>query len=400
MTVVTGPLGAIGPAPLDGTLTARVARYRSGDGTLLVPRVDSFPITKGAVEADLAPGPAVLTIEAGDGTKRSFDVVIPEDGPVSVADLVEATYSWTPEQISVFERLRDETVAAAQLAQDLMDGYVDGGEGSTNAALLSGVLTDRVDVSAGLVTVDDDTRSVAEIASEVDQKAHVGHGHPMGHIGGLVDALAGKSDAGHVHDWDSVAGKPSVFPPSPHSHAKSDIDGLDIALASKADLDGAGRLPSSQLPALAIVEFLGEVDGEAAMLTLEGERGDWCVRQDTGTQWVVVAEPSSVAGSWREMVAPPSPVQSVAGRIGAVVLSKADVGLAQVDNTSDADKPVSTATAQALAGKADVGHTHTAAEVGAVAGDGTIATIVRLSQAAYDALPERDQFTMYVIGGA
>lgn len=399
MTVITGPLGAIGPAPLDGTLTARVARYRSGDGTLLVPRVDSFPIAKGVVEAALAPGPAVLTIEAGDGTKRSFDVVIPKDGPVSVADLVEATYSWTPEQVSVFERLRDETVAAAAEVREIVDGYT-GGEGGSDAALLSGVLTDLVDVSAGLVTVDGDTRSVAEIASEVDQKAHVGHGHPMGHIGGLADALAAKADVGHVHDWDSVAGKPVAFPATAHTHPKSEVDGLDTALAAKADLDGSGRLPASQLPALAIVEFLGEVDGEAAMLTLSGERGDWCVRQDTGTQWVVVAEPSTSASSWREMVAPPSPVQSVAGRIGAVVLSKADVGLAQVDNTADADKPVSTATAAALEGKADVGHTHTAAQVGAIASDGTITKAVRITQAAYDALPVRDPFTLYVIGGA
>ena len=40
-------------------------------------------------------------------------------------------------------------------------------------------------------------------------------------------------------------------------------------------------------------------------------------------------------------------VTSVAGRVGAVVLAKADVGLASVDNTPDVNKPVSTA--QALA---------------------------------------------------
>jgi microcystin-dependent protein len=41
-------------------------------------------------------------------------------------------------------------------------------------------------------------------------------------------------------------------------------------------------------------------------------------------------------------------VTSVAGRQGAVVLAKADVGLANVDNTSDADKPVSTAQQTAI----------------------------------------------------
>ena len=45
-------------------------------------------------------------------------------------------------------------------------------------------------------------------------------------------------------------------------------------------------------------------------------------------------------------------VDSVAGKTGVVTLVKADVGLGNVDNTSDAAKPVSTATATALSGKA------------------------------------------------
>jgi hypothetical protein len=42
-----------------------------------------------------------------------------------------------------------------------------------------------------------------------------------------------------------------------------------------------------------------------------------------------------------------APVQSVAGRTGTVTLTKSDVGLGNVDNTSDASKPVSTAQAAA-----------------------------------------------------
>ena len=46
-----------------------------------------------------------------------------------------------------------------------------------------------------------------------------------------------------------------------------------------------------------------------------------------------------------------APVQSVASKTGAVTLVKADVGLSSVDNTADADKPVSTATQTALNAK-------------------------------------------------
>lgn len=45
------------------------------------------------------------------------------------------------------------------------------------------------------------------------------------------------------------------------------------------------------------------------------------------------------------------PVTSVAGRTGAVTLTKSDVGLANVDNTADTAKPVSTAQQTALNGK-------------------------------------------------
>jgi len=52
------------------------------------------------------------------------------------------------------------------------------------------------------------------------------------------------------------------------------------------------------------------------------------------------------------------PVTSVAGKTGAVTLVKGDVGLGNVDNTSDASKPISTAVQTALNGKADSSHDH------------------------------------------
>jgi hypothetical protein len=48
-----------------------------------------------------------------------------------------------------------------------------------------------------------------------------------------------------------------------------------------------------------------------------------------------------------------SQVSSVSGKTGSVTLAKADVGLGNVDNTSDANKPVSTAQATAIDAKMD-----------------------------------------------
>ena len=66
-------------------------------------------------------------------------------------------------------------------------------------------------------------------------------------------------------------------------------------------------------------------------------------------------------------------VSSVAGKTGVVTLVKADVGLANVDNTTDANKPVSTAQASALLLKTsitDLGDTVTVSKGAALVGRG------------------------------
>ena len=64
-----------------------------------------------------------------------------------------------------------------------------------------------------------------------------------------------------------------------------------------------------------------------------------------------------------EFIVEVGPVTSVAGRTGAVTLTKADVGLGSVDNTADTAKPISTATQTALNGKANTSHSHPIADV-------------------------------------
>lgn len=64
---------------------------------------------------------------------------------------------------------------------------------------------------------------------------------------------------------------------------------------------------------------------------------------------------NGVWNSWEEIARIADiPVQSVAGKTGAVSLSSADVGLGNVDNTSDTNKPVSTLQQAALNLKANL----------------------------------------------
>ena len=175
-------------------------------------------------------------------------------------------------------------------------------------------------------------------------------------------------------------------------------------------LGAGGKLDDLVIPKIAISET-SVVDTQAAMLALTAEIGDVCVRTDLSKTYILRAEPASTLANWQELLNPDSPVQSVAGKTGvvtltksdvglgsvsnygiatqteaeagassakymsplrtkqaidalqavksvagktgAVTLAKGDVGLGSVDNTSDANKPVSTATQTALNGKVD-----------------------------------------------
>lgn len=129
------------------------------------------------------------------------------------------------------------------------------------------------------------------------------------------------------------------------------------ALNAKADLVG-GVVPSAQIPAIAITEYLGSVASQAAMLALVGDRGDWCLRSDTGTTWVLSDDDSTLLASWIELNYPTAPVTSVNGETGAVTLSASDVGAAATSH-SHAQSDVTNLTTD-LAAKAAASITITA----------------------------------------
>jgi hypothetical protein len=115
-----------------------------------------------------------------------------------------------------------------------------------------------------------------------------------------------------------------------------------------ATLGSDGKIPASQLPALAIKETF-TIASQSAMLALAAQRGDMAIRTDNGRTYVLASDNPSTLADWKEITAAgTAPVTSVASKTGAVTLTKSDVGLANVDNTSDANKPVSTATQAAL----------------------------------------------------
>lgn len=134
----------------------------------------------------------------------------------------------------------------------------------------------------------------------------------------------------------------------------SKITGLDTALSGKAN--------SSHTHGGADITGTGK----SATTFLRGDN-TWVVPTNTTYSTASQAEIENSASTTARLISGQrmaqgvlkhAPVQSVAGMTGAVTLAKADVGLASVDNTADADKPISSATQTALDGKSAVGHTH------------------------------------------
>jgi len=127
-----------------------------------------------------------------------------------------------------------------------------------------------------------------------------------------------------------------------------------------ASLNAQGIIPSSQLPPVTL-SSTSVVGSDAAMTALSSATvGSIAVRTDVNKNYVLSALPASTLGNWIELLTPAAPVQAVNGYTGNVNLTKTDLGLGDVNNTSDVNKPVSTATQAALDTKANLSDVNTA----------------------------------------
>ncbi|MCX8486382.1 MAG: hypothetical protein ORN53_04250, partial [Crocinitomicaceae bacterium] len=118
-------------------------------------------------------------------------------------------------------------------------------------------------------------------------------------------------------------------------------------------LNASGKIPTEQIPAISFssVKVLGS---QSAMLALSSAViGSVVIRTDVNKNFVLSASDPAVLANWVELLTPSAPVQTVNGYTGSVNISKSDLGLSNVDNTSDANKSISTLTQTALNLKAN-----------------------------------------------
>jgi hypothetical protein len=150
--------------------------------------------------------------------------------------------------------------------------------------------------------------------------------HPASHPASMITGLATVATSGSYND---LSNKPTL------GTAASKNTGT--ANGNVPILGSDGKLDSSIMPALAITDTF-VVSTQAAMLALTAQVGDICVRTDLSKSFILKTEPASTLANWQELLTPTDVVTSVAGKTGAVTLTKSDVGLSNVDNVQQAAK--------------------------------------------------------------
>lgn len=149
-----------------------------------------------------------------------------------------------------------------------------------------------------------------------------------------------------------------------HAHTIANVTGLQSTLDAKVDdsekgaangvatLDVNGKVVLTQIPdsVLGQLEYQGVWD--FTTLPTSTQKGQYWIASVSGNGYEV--------GDWAvwngvsfDKVDNTDAVATVAGRTGNVVLTKSDVGLSNVNNTADVDKPISNATQTALNNKLD-----------------------------------------------
>jgi hypothetical protein len=95
---------------------------------------------------------------------------------------------------------------------------------------------------------------------------------------------------------------------------------LIAATNGLASLDSGGKVPTSQLPALAITSTF-VVNSQAAQLALTTQEGDVAVRTDLNKTFIRNSGVAGTMADWQEMLTPTDTVISVNGFTGAVTIT-------------------------------------------------------------------------------
>jgi hypothetical protein len=222
---------------------------------LILKRRDTLPIEviyveNGAVATPPAGTTAAVGLKAKFSDANFLSFAAPGQTTLDLNTLpVEAAFSSNPATVSALLEIKwgapGTAARTATLAVELQNSVITGDEG-TPAAIPDGKAT-QAEAEAGTdnakwMTPLRTAQAIAELAPPPTWDSVTGkptvfppasHNHTAAHITDFAQAVVAVSPP---VDWSSLPGKPSVFPPSSHAHPTSEVTGLDQNLA---DLEAA-----------------------------------------------------------------------------------------------------------------------------------------------------------------
>lgn len=91
-------------------------------------------------------------------------------------------------------------------------------------------------------------------------------------------------------------------------------------------LDSNGKLDTNVIPSVAITDVF-TANTQAAMLALDVEKGDICIRTDLMKTFILKQSPAATLANWAELATPTDMVQSVNTKTGVVILNSGDIAM-------------------------------------------------------------------------
>ena len=314
--------GAVGTAKIDdlSVTEAKIAPTAVTTGKIADSAITSAKIADGTIVAgDIADG-AITSAKILDGTIATGDIA---DSAITSAKIADGTI--------VAGDLADGAVTSAKI----LDGTIVNADVSATAAIaktkldLGGTIT-SADLVDGTI-VNADINAAAGIALSklaVDPLARGNH--------------TGTQAASTISDFDTqvrtsrldqmAAPTAAVsFNSQKITNLANPVDNGDAVslgyFASQkganngiASLDSTGKIPTSELPAIAVATVY-VVASQAAMLALPSDIGEIAIRTDVSKSFILSAAPASTLANWKELLTPPDAVLSVDSQTGNVTLS-------------------------------------------------------------------------------
>ena len=195
----------------------------------------------------------------------------------------------------------------------------------------------------------------ADVNNALSDKANALHTHEQSEVMGLETALLGKADASHTHTKSQITDLTSATTSTPGLMSAADKAKLD-GISATAEVNVQANWSQTNSEADDYIQNKPDLsiyaESEAVTTALSGK-----VDKETGKSLMSTDEHTKLFGI--ETGAQVNTVTGVKGsneaeyRTGNISITKGNVGLGNVDNTADADKPISTAAQTALDGKVD-----------------------------------------------